>query len=184
MVENKDFGHLRKWILTYQLYNTVVLDQFSIPTWSGCDNWSRPYFSEYITDRFFFQLQLKKGGRGLEVVPHSWLWAGMVASHLCNFCEILSCWRWVWWGVLLEFAETKNNFSACNAKKKGWQSQKLMLLCLQPWEHCGGVGLVSMASTVCQTYRSEVLQILALFWWLPASWAGEVFSVHSINITI
>ena len=25
----------------------------------------------------------------------------------------------MWWGVLLELAETKNNLSACNAKSKG-----------------------------------------------------------------
>ena len=27
--------------------------------------------------------------------------------HLCDFCEILACWRWVWWGVLSEFAELR-----------------------------------------------------------------------------
>ena len=42
----------------------------------------------------------------------------MVAGCLCDFCEILACWRWVWWGVLSEFAETKNNLSACNSKSK------------------------------------------------------------------
>ena len=35
----------------------------------------------------------------------------MAAGRLCGFCEILACWRWVWWGVP-EFAETKNNCSA------------------------------------------------------------------------
>ena len=30
----------------------------------------------------------------------------MAAGRLCDFCEILACQRWVWWGVLLEFAET------------------------------------------------------------------------------
>ena len=29
----------------------------------------------------------------------------MVASRLCDYCEILACWRWVWWGVLSEFTE-------------------------------------------------------------------------------
>ena len=50
----------------------------------------------------------------------------MAASHLCDFCEILACWRWVWWGVLLELAETKNNLSACNAKSKGGRAKNSM----------------------------------------------------------
>ena len=40
-----------------------------------------------------------------------------------NVCEILACLRWVWWGVLSEFAETKNNCSACNAKSKGGRTK-------------------------------------------------------------
>ena len=43
----------------------------------------------------------------------------MAAGHLCDFHEILASWRWVWLGVLSEFAETKNNCSACNVKSKG-----------------------------------------------------------------
>ena len=43
-----------------------------------------------------------------------------------DFCEILACWRWVWWGVLSEFAETKNNCSACNAKSKGGRAKNSM----------------------------------------------------------
>ena len=39
------------------------------------------------------------------------------------FCEILACWRWVWWGVLSELAETKNNLSAFNAKSKGGRAK-------------------------------------------------------------
>ena len=47
----------------------------------------------------------------------------MAASGLCDFCEILACWRWVWWGVLLEFVETKNNCLARNAKNKGGRAK-------------------------------------------------------------
>ena len=49
----------------------------------------------------------------------------MVAGHLCDFCEILACWRLVWWGVLSELAETKNNCSACNAKSEGGRAKNL-----------------------------------------------------------
>ena len=76
--------------------------------------------SIYQTDRFFSAsaengqytvkngvfINIPSGGRRLGLT-------GMAAS--CDFCEILACWRWVWWGVLLEFAETKNNYSACNS---------------------------------------------------------------------
>ena len=40
------------------------------------------------------------------------------AGRLCDFCEILACRRWVWWGVSSQFTETKNYVSACNAKSK------------------------------------------------------------------
>ena len=63
------------------------------------------------------------GGRGWEVGPYSWLGAGMAASRLCDFCEILASWRWIWWGVLSEFAENKNNCSACNAKSKSGRTK-------------------------------------------------------------
>ena len=33
----------------------------------------------------------------------------MAASRLCDFCEILACWRWVWLGVLSEFAKINLN---------------------------------------------------------------------------
>ena len=49
----------------------------------------------------------------------------MVAGHLCDFCEILACWRWVCWGVLSKLAETKNNCSACNAKSKDGRAKNL-----------------------------------------------------------
>ena len=49
----------------------------------------------------------------------------MMAGCLCDFCEILACWRWVWWDVLLELAETKSNCSACNAKRKGGKAKNL-----------------------------------------------------------
>ena len=55
----------------------------------------------------------------------------------------------MWWGVLSELAETKNNFSAFNTKKQGWQSQKLKVASLTAVRQCGGVSLVGMASTVC-----------------------------------
>ena len=32
----------------------------------------------------------------------------------------------MWWGVLLKFAKTKNNCSACNAKSKGGRAKKSM----------------------------------------------------------
>ena len=50
----------------------------------------------------------------------------MAAGCLCDFCEILACWRWVWWGVLSELAGTKNNRSACNAKSKGVRAKNSM----------------------------------------------------------
>ena len=31
--------------------------------------------------------------------------------------------EWVWWGVLLQFTETKNNFSACSAKSKSGRAK-------------------------------------------------------------
>ena len=37
-------------------------------------------------------------------------------------------WRWVWWGVLSELAETKNNLSAFNAKSKGGRVKNSTLL--------------------------------------------------------
>ena len=42
----------------------------------------------------------------------------MAAGSLCDFCEILACWSWVWWGVLLELAETKNNFQPVMQKAR------------------------------------------------------------------
>ena len=45
---------------------------------------------------------------------------------LCEFCEILACWRWVWWGVLSKLAETKNNCSVCNLKSKGGRAKNSM----------------------------------------------------------
>ena len=48
----------------------------------------------------------------------------MAAGHLCDFCEILACWRWVWCGVLLEFA--KNNCLAGNTKRKGARAKNSM----------------------------------------------------------
>ena len=45
---------------------------------------------------------------------------------LSDFCVMLACWRWVWWGVLSEFAETKKNLSACNAKSKGSKAKDSM----------------------------------------------------------
>ena len=48
----------------------------------------------------------------------------MVAGRLCDYCEILECWRWVWCGILL--AETKNNCSACNVKSKGGRDKNSM----------------------------------------------------------
>ena len=50
----------------------------------------------------------------------------MVAGRLCDICEILACWRWVWLGDLSELAETKNNCSACNAKSKGSRAKNSM----------------------------------------------------------
>ena len=31
----------------------------------------------------------------------------MAASCLCDFCEILACWRWVWWGFSSQFGELR-----------------------------------------------------------------------------
>ena len=50
----------------------------------------------------------------------------MAAGRLCDFCEILAHWRWVWRDVLSELAETKNNCSACNAKNKGGRAKNSM----------------------------------------------------------
>ena len=48
----------------------------------------------------------------------------MAASHLCDFVRFyIARWRWAWWGVLLELAETKNNLSAFNAKSKGGRAK-------------------------------------------------------------
>ena len=47
----------------------------------------------------------------------------MAANRLWDFGEILACWRWVWWGVLLELAETMNNLSVFNAKSKGGRAK-------------------------------------------------------------
>ena len=44
----------------------------------------------------------------------------MAVGRLCDFCEILACWRW---GVLSELTETKNTCSACNAKSKGGRAK-------------------------------------------------------------
>ena len=65
VVANKDFGHSRKWILTYQICNAVVLDHL-FQFWSGCDVWPRPYFRKYTTDIGFFSFSWKwtVGGGG------------------------------------------------------------------------------------------------------------------------
>ena len=56
----------------------------------------------------------------------------------------------MWWGVLSELAETKNNLSAFNAKSKGGRA-KVKVASLTAVRQCGGSGvsLVGMASTVC-----------------------------------
>ena len=55
----------------------------------------------------------------------------------------------MWWGVLSELTETKNNLSACNVKSKGGSAKKLDVALLTAVRQCGGVSLVGVASTVC-----------------------------------
>ena len=45
----------------------------------------------------------------------------------------------MWWGVLLELAETKNNLSACNAKSKGGRAKNSNVALLTAVRQCGGV---------------------------------------------
>ena len=55
----------------------------------------------------------------------------------------------MWWGVLSELAETKNNLSAFNAKSMGGRAKKLNVATLTAVRQRGGVSLVGVASTVC-----------------------------------
>ena len=51
----------------------------------------------------------------------------MVAGYLCNFCEILACWRGVASVFLSLFAETKKYCSASNVKSKVGRAKKAHL---------------------------------------------------------
>ena len=72
----------------------------------------------------------------------------MATGHLCDFCEILACWKWEWWGVLLQYAETKNYCSG-NAKSKGGRGKTQGSFVDSQKSSMGKVSLVDMASTVC-----------------------------------
>ena len=51
--------------------------------------------------------------------------------------RIFACWRWVWWDVLSQFAETKNYCSACNAKSEGGRAKNNVTLLTAMGAVCG-----------------------------------------------
>ena len=104
VVANKDFGHSRKWILTYQICNAVVLDHL-FQFWSGCDVWPHPYFRKYIADWWVF-------------FSFSWTWAvGGGGWALTASCE--QEWRPVVSVILWDFSMLEVGVVGCFVRI-GW----------------------------------------------------------------
>ena len=105
----------------------------------------------------------------------------MAAGRLCDFCEILGCYRWVWWGVLSEFAETKNNLSGCNAKSKGDRAIAQRSYVDNHESICGRQGESvwwAWPQPFARCMDLKCCKFLAQLWWLPPGLKSSSHLLH------
>ena len=92
----------------------------------------------------------------------------MAVDRICDFCEILACWRWVWWGVGQNSLKLRITIQAVMHKARGIdpKTQRSFVDCNE--SSVGDSVWWAWPQPFASRIDLKCCKFLARLWWLPS----------------